>query len=100
MMENTIISQITAYLLFFILLSSFVIIALVKGNDIWDGIKGDNGRLDGNEIVIIVWCICFVGIVLGDLFFSLTVQDGVWMSLDLVLIATLGLKGVENKWKK
>ena len=99
-MTTGIIFEIVAYLLFALIVASFVFLTIKKGNDIWEGIKGENGKLDANELIVVVWCILFIGVVLGDLFFNLVVSGGVWASFDLILIATLGLKGIHKKWEK
>lgn len=52
--------------------------------DFWSAIKGDNGRLDIIEAVVIVWMVLFVAMITADFALGLHASNEAWYSLDAI----------------
>lgn len=66
--------------------------------DIWDGIKGENGKLEPPEMIILISLILYPVIVLSDLFLGLHASEGVFWSLDGIILFALTGRVVMNRF--
>lgn len=64
----------------------------VKRDQLMRDMRGEDGRWDAVEIAFFVWIILFSTVILGSLFFGLTMPHEAWWSLDVVGIFVLGGK--------
>lgn len=86
-------AQIVAFAFFAYIVIQLTRLALVKGSDLWEGIKGENGVLDPEDFAILMWTILFPVLVLSDVFLGLKAGDNIWWSMDAILAIVLGYKG-------
>ncbi len=52
--------------------------------DFWSAIKGENGKLDIIEAVVIVWMVLFVAMITADFALGLHASNEAWYSLDAI----------------
>lgn len=52
--------------------------------DFWSAFKGENGKLDIIEAVVIVWLVLFVGMIVADFALGLIASEEAWYSMDAV----------------
>lgn len=53
-------------------------------DDFWSAVKGDNGKLDIIEAVVIVWMVLFVAMITADFALGLHASNEAWYSLDAI----------------
>lgn len=88
--------------IFFILIVVWKI-GIIKRNkgELWDAIRGEDRKLQVQEIAILIWVIVFPILVLSELFLGLTVSSSVWYSMNGIFVALilgdLGTKYLGNK---
>lgn len=89
--------------LFFLLAVIYAYIAWKNRKGFISGLKGENGKWEIPEIVVLVWLPTFFGIVICDALFGLSPSksDWVYKSLDMVLLFALSgrvwVETVKNK---
>lgn len=52
--------------------------------DFWSAVKGENGKLDIIEAVVIIWMVLFVAMVTADFALGLHASNEAWYSLDAI----------------
>ena len=85
--------QAIAFLFFVYIVFMLTRLALVKGQDLWEGIKGKNKMLDPEDFAILMWTILFPVLVLSDVFLDKHAGDNIWWSMNGILALILGYKG-------
>lgn len=53
-------------------------------SDFWSAIKGENGKLDIIEAVVIIWMVLFVAMITADFALGLHASNEAWYSLDAI----------------
>lgn len=53
-------------------------------SDFWTAIKGDNGKLDIIEAVVIIWMVLFVAMTTADFALGLHASNEAWYSMDAI----------------
>lgn len=60
--------------------------------EFWNAIKGDNGKLDTLEALLLVWMILFVAMIISDFALGLRASEEAWYSMDAVFLFSVGGK--------
>lgn len=70
--------------------------------EFWEGIKGDDGKLQFIEGALTVWLALFVPMAVADFAFGLVASDKLWYSMDSVFLIGVGgrVVSVMNRGKK
>jgi len=84
--------QIVGMILMGLTLGYLSIFAHRKRTDLWEAIKGDDGKLQMSEAVIAVWLMLWPVVVLGSVFLNIDPSPSILWGMDLVLIIALGIK--------
>lgn len=66
--------------------------------EIWEGIKGSDGKLEAPEMIILISMILYPIVVLADVFLGLHASDGVFWSLDSIILFALTGRVAINKF--
>lgn len=66
--------------------------------EIWDGIKGNNGKLEAPEMIILISMLLYPVIILADVFLGLHASDGVFWSIDSIILFALTGRIAINKF--
>lgn len=61
----------------------------------WEGITGDDGKLQFLEAALTIWLALFVPMVIADYAFGLVASDKAWWSMDSIFFIGVGGKSVE-----
>jgi Na+/melibiose symporter-like transporter len=85
-------SQTIGIFVMFIMLLYLGYEAHVKKVDLWDAIKGPDGKLQLPEVVMALWVVLFPVIVLSNLFLGTHPDPAVMFSMDIILAIILGVK--------
>lgn len=81
---------------YIIAVSCFVWISYLtykKGAEVWEDLKGDDGKWQIIEVTGVVWIFLFPTVVLLDIL-GLSASTPVWASLDTIFIALIGGKAL------
>lgn len=70
--------------------------------EFWEGIKGDDNKLQFIEAALTVWLALFVPMVVADFAFGLVASNSVWYSMDSIFLIGVGARTVSvmNRGKK
>jgi len=82
---------------------SYLFVVTTKHHkEFWEGIKGDDGKLQFIEAALTVWLALFVPMVVADFAFGLVASDKVWWSMDSIFLVGVGGRtiSVMNRGKK
>lgn len=82
---------------------SYLLFVTTKHHEeFWEGIKGDNGKLEFIEAALTVWLVLFVVMIIADFSFGLVASPHAWWSMDSVFLIGVGGKvtSVMNRGKK
>jgi len=60
--------------------------------EFWEGIKGDNGKLEFIEAALTVWLVLFTAMVIADFAFGLVASGHAWWSMDSIFLIGVGGK--------
>lgn len=60
--------------------------------EFWEGIKGDDNKLQFIEAALTIWLVLFTAMVLADFAFGLVASDKAWWSMDSVFLIGVGGK--------
>lgn len=82
--------QIMSYLLFALACTMFYFIVREKGKDIWEGIVGENKKLDIPELIAFCAIILFIIGFLANLFLDYEVMLHIWASVDFIIASSIG----------
>lgn len=74
----------------------FFFLARKYGKEIIEGLKGDNGKWDAPEIITGLWIVLFPAILLANLFLDFDVSNNLWISMDVILLVSLGIREVKE----
>lgn len=100
---NTSPSAILGYLFFLFLVISITKIAIQKKGDLWEAIKGKDGKLQAVEIGMLIWFIFFPVLLMSELFLNLNAGEKIWYSMDGIFVALilgdLGKQYISSKTK-
>lgn len=88
--------EIVGMILMGITLGYLAIFAKRKEKDLWEAIKGDDGKLQMSEAVIAVWLVLWPVVVLGTTFLGIEPNPNIIWGMDLVLLVVLGIKGYKD----
>lgn len=91
------IAEAVAYFLLFGMVLTYFLFTWWNKKELLIGIKGKNEKLDTPEIVVIYWLIAFPFIVAGDFFLNLEASAYLWGSMDVILLAALGISTYKAK---
>lgn len=74
-------------------------------SDFWDGIKGEDNKLNFLEAALTIWLVLYASMVTADFAFGLVASEKVWWSMDSVFLVgvggrTLSVMNRDNKAKK
>ena len=58
--------------------------------EFWEGIKGDDGKLQFLEAALTVWLALFVPMIIADFAFGLIASDKAWWSMDSIFLIGVG----------
>lgn len=89
--------QIIAAIFFVIGLLWVGIPFIVNRKEVWEGIKGDNHRLDIREAIGLMWLLMFPIIIFGELFLWFKLPTHAWYSLDTILLIITGSKVLSER---
>jgi len=65
-------------------------ITIKHHKEFWEGVKGDDGKLQFIEAALTIWLALFVPMVIADFAFGLVASDKVWWSLDSIFLIGVG----------
>lgn len=68
--------------------------------EFWEGIKGDDNKLQFIEAALTIWLALFVPMVVADFAFGLVASDSVWYSMDSIFLIGVGARTVMNRGEK
>lgn len=80
---------------FFLAIGTFGYLFIVTTRhhqEFWEGIKGDDGKLQFIEAALTVWLCLFTVMVIADFAFGLVASDNAWWSMDSVFLIGVGGK--------
>jgi len=83
------IEKILGYLYMFGLICYLMYLALSHKKDFWEAIRGSNEKLEMPELIIAFCLILYINIVIADVFLGLKASDGVFWSLDSIILFAL-----------
>lgn len=81
--------KLIGYLYMFGLVGYLMSIAIRHRGDFWEAIKGGNGKLEMPEIIMAFALIVYINIAIADTFLGLVPSDGVFWSLNGIIMYTL-----------
>lgn len=85
--ELTNLQNIIAAIGLLLVLMAYTILIYYKGNELWSGIKGKDGKLDIPEMVVLVWFIIFPIAFFIDLYF--VIPATFWYILQSIVLFAL-----------
>ena len=70
--------------------------------EFWEGVKGEDGKLQFIEAALTIWLVLFTAMVIADFSFGLVASGHAWWSMDSVFLIGVGGKvtSVMNRGKK
>jgi hypothetical protein len=98
---NTSPSAVIGYLFFLFLVFYLTKIAFKTKGDLWEAIKGPDGKLQSVEIGMLIWFVFFPVLLLSDLFLGLDADAKIWYSMDgifvTLVLGDLGKQFISSK---
>lgn len=88
-LNNAKLEKLIGYFYMFGLIGYLMYLAISHRNDFWDAIKGENGRLEMPEIIMAFVLIVYINIAIVDTFLGLVPSDGVFWSLNGIIMYSL-----------
>lgn len=92
------IEKLIGFMIMFGVFAYMLYISKKYKKDLWDAVKGDNGRLEIPEMIIAISMILYPVIVLSDVFLGLHASEGVFWSLDAIILFGLTGRVALNKF--
>jgi hypothetical protein len=66
--------------------------------EFWEAIRGSDGKLETPELIIMLIIIVYVNLILADTFLGLTPSEGVFWSLDAIILFALTGRVMLNRF--
>jgi hypothetical protein len=93
-------AHIAAYIFEICSLGYFIFLTRKHRIEIWEAIKGEDGKLQLTEIAAFYWFMLFPILFFGDLFFNMKASAEIWYSMDFVFFTIIGGHAYINKQKR
>ena len=90
----------TAIILYIAHIALFFFLGKKYGNELIEGLKGENNKWDAPEIIIALWIVLFPAMLLSNLFLDYEISTPILASMDLILVFALGGRAYLEKLKK
>lgn len=71
-------------------LSYIFVVTTRHHKEFWEGIKGDDGKLQFIEAALTIWLTLFTGMAVADFAFGLVASDKLWWSMDTIFLIGVG----------
>lgn len=70
-------------------------VTLKHRTEFWDGIKGEDNKLQFMEAALTIWLVLFTVMVVSDFALGLVASDKAWWSMDSVFLVGAGAKTIQ-----
>ena len=58
--------------------------------EFWEAVRGEDGKTQFIEMVLVVWVILFTAMIIADFAFGLVASDKAWWSMDSIFLIGIG----------